>query len=372
MTITEPKPAPAGHLPLKMWTRGVAVEEAALEQLRALAGLPVVYGVAAMPDLRAGPAAPAGCVLATRGAIVPAALGVDLGCGVAAVMTSLTSWDLPDDTGPLRAAVAAAVPHGRTGRGGPSDKGAWQSPPAAVLEAWTRTPGRTLPLAQELRERLAASAPELAGLERKAPAHLGTLGSGGHYIEVCLDELDRVWVTVHAGSRGPGHAVAAHLARLAEAEVRRLDADLPDPGLAWLDGDVAHVVACAAWAQDCAQANRLLLLDAALAALKRALGRRFRADTPIDSPHNHLRRETHDGRELWVARNGALRAARGDLAVTIDETGARSLIVRGRGKPDAYRSCAHSTGTDPVATLAAQADLAEPVHSLRQVVRVPG
>src|SRR4051812_35576560 len=114
MTTTAPKPATTGHLPLKMWTHGVAVEEAALEQLRVLAGLPVADGVAAMPDLRPGPAAPPGCVLATRSAIVPAALGVDLGCGVAAVMTSLTSWDLPDDTGPVRAAVAAAIPHGRT------------------------------------------------------------------------------------------------------------------------------------------------------------------------------------------------------------------------------------------------------------------
>src|SRR5690606_19312307 len=180
---------------IKAWTRGVPVEDAAREQLARIAELPFIYKhVAVMPDVHLGKGATVGSVIATQGAIIPAAVGVDLGCGMIAQRTDLTSHDLPDHLAGVRAAIEAAVPHGRTHNGGPNDRGAWKDVPDECASAWNHMAGTFAKICEK------HPAIEKANHVR----HLGTLGTGNHFIEPCLDESDRVWIMLHSGSRGIG------------------------------------------------------------------------------------------------------------------------------------------------------------------------
>src|SRR5258706_2113249 len=202
-----------GGAPVKAWTRGVPIEDSALTQLKNVARLPFIHKhVAAMPDVHWGMAATVGSVIPTIGAIVPAAVGVDIGCGMAARRTNLRAADLPDSLTGLRSAIEAAVPHGRTDNGGRNDKGAWQSdPPASIAMDWDGLkPGY---------DQILESEPRLA--HPRALGQLGTLGTGNHFIELCLDEEDRLWVMLHSGSRGIGNKLGMHFIALGKKEMRR-------------------------------------------------------------------------------------------------------------------------------------------------------
>ncbi len=394
------------RVPIKAWIKGVPIEDAAAQQLHNVARLPFVFKhVAAMPDVHWGMGATVGSVIATKGAIVPAAVGVDIGCGMAAAMTGLSAADLPDSLAAMRSAIEAAVPHGRTDNGGKNDRGAWGE----------GGPG----LAGELAAGLAAivaKEPKLGRAGQRAPAHAGTLGTGNHFIEVCLDEADRVWVMLHSGSRGIGNAIGSRFIELAKAEMRRWFVNLPDQDLAYLPEGSQHFadyVEAVGWAQDYARANRELMMRATVAAMQASLGRTFEAGVvAVNCHHNYVSRERHFGENVLVTRKGAVRAREGDLGIIPGSMGAKSFIVRGKGNPDSFMSCSHGAGRKmsraaakktftladhAAATLgvecrkddgvldetpgaykaiddvmAAQEDLVEIVHTLRQVLCVKG
>ena len=248
--------------PIKAWTRGVPVEEAAKRQLENVARLPFIHHhVAAMPDVHWGLGATVGAVIPCRGAVVPAAVGVDIGCGMMAVRTSLTSQQLPESLAALRAAIERAVPHGRTGKGRvANDRGAWRDPPPAVVQAWKTYAHAGLSLEEGLRA-IIGKYPKLSS--GTALPHLGTLGSGNHFIELCLDETDRVWAMLHSGSRGIGNRIGTWFIERAKAEAERHGVDLPDPDLAWLPEGTelfADYVAAVGWAQAFAHANREVMM----------------------------------------------------------------------------------------------------------------
>jgi tRNA-splicing ligase RtcB len=327
-------------VPIKAWTRGVPFEAEARKQLQNLGSLPFIHKwVAAMPDVHLGKGATIGSVIPTFGAIIPAAVGVDIGCGMMAIRTSLTGGDLPDDLKAVRVAIEAAVPHGRTEKGGRHDRGAWGDPPERVREAWAALAERY--------ESLADRHPAI----RKANhlSHLGTLGTGNHFIEVCLDESESVWIVLHSGSRGIGNRIGTYFIDLAKEEMRRHFINLPDADLAYLPEGTVHFddyVEAVGWAQDFALCNRRLMMDSTLAALRSAPGLRpFEAGlVAVNCHHNYVEREHHYGRDVFVTRKGAVRARVGDLGVIPGSMGARSYVVRGLGNPESFCSCSHGAG----------------------------
>ena len=396
------------HVPIKAWTRGVAFEDEAKAQLRRVASLPFVHKwIAVMPDVHAGLGATVGSVIACKKAVIPAAVGVDIGCGMIAVKTSLRADQLPDDLKPLRLAIEAAVPHGRTDRGGKNDRGAWGEPPAAHLAAWqVLEPGY----------RALVDKHQSAGLAMRVN-QLGTLGTGNHFIELCLDEAGAVWVMLHSGSRGIGNRIGSYFIERAQADMRRWFIQLPDQDLAYLPegsehfADYLHAVS---WAQDYARTNRELMMANVIAAL-RGLGTlpAFEAHLEaVNCHHNYVSREKHYDESVIVTRKGAVRARLGELGIIPGSMGARSFIVRGKGNPESFTSCSHGAGramsrtkakkvfsvADHAAAtagvecrkdidvidetpgaykaiddvMAAQADLVEIVYTLKQVVCVKG
>ena len=395
-----------GGVPIKAWTRGVPLEAAAAAQLKNVARLPFVHGwVAAMPDVHWGIGATVGSVIPTVGAIVPAAVGVDIGCGMAAVQTSLTANDLPESLRDVRAAIERAVPHGRTQRG--RDKGSWEHPPAPALAAWERLAPRF--------DAITAKHPKVR--QSNHLIHLGTLGTGNHFIEVCLDEADRVWVMLHSGSRGVGNKIGSYFIELAKKDLARQVANLPDTDLAYFEEGAEHFddyVTAVGWAQEFAMTNRRLMMEAIVRAVRAVPGippfETGRA--AVNCHHNYVARERHYGRDVFVTRKGAVRAGLGDLGIIPGSMGTRSYIVRGLGNPESFESCSHGAGRamsrnearrrftladhaaatagvecrkdadvldetpgayKPIdAVMAAQKDLVEVVHTLRQVVCVKG
>jgi tRNA-splicing ligase RtcB len=329
-----------GRAPIKAWTVGVPVEELARAQLDRMASLPFIHGwVAVMPDVHWGIGATVGSVIATRGAVVPAAVGVDIGCGMMAVETSLRAEQLPDDLHPLRTAIEAAVPHGRTDNGGRNDKGAWSKLPAATRAAWSKLePGyRTI-------------ADKHSKIDRGSHVgHLGTLGGGNHFIELCLDERGHVWCMLHSGSRGVGNRIGMYFIERARKDLERSQVNLPDKDLAYFEegsenfGDYVQAVS---WAQDYARVNRELMMQSVLQALRSTgLLPPFEATLQaINCHHNYVAREHHFGADVLVTRKGAVRARRGDLGIIPGSMGARSFIVRGLGNPDSFCSSSHGAG----------------------------
>ena len=402
-----------GRVPVKAWTRGVPIEDQAREQLRNVASLPFVFKhVAVMPDVHWGMGATVGSVIATKGAIVPAAVGVDIGCGMVAAQLSLSASQLPDNLAGVRSAIEAAVPHGRTDYGGVNDRGAWGNPPPDVCQVI----GDTGPLCARLLS-IVDKHEKLRRASTRAPHHLSTLGTGNHFIEVCLDGADRVWVMLHSGSRGIGNAIGSYFIERAKEHMRRWFINLPDADLAYLPegaNDFDDYVEAVGWAQDFAMANRQIMLRATVQAVYRALGRE--AAEPeveaVDCHHNYVARENHFGQNVLVTRKGAVRAREGDLGIIPGSMGARSFIVRGKGNTESFHSCSHGAGRkmsrgaakktftladheaatagvecrkdegvidetpgaykDIDAVIAAQSDLVEVVHALRQVVCVKG
>jgi tRNA-splicing ligase RtcB len=393
---------------VKEWTKGVPVDPAARRQLANIASLPVVHRwVAAMPDVHLGKGATVGSVIPTVDAIIPAAVGVDIGCGMIARRTSLNANDLPDQLGPLRSAIEAAVPHGRTKGGGKHDRGAWGHIPPAQAEAWSQLePGFA---------RIVDRHPKIG--RPNHVNHLGTLGTGNHFIEVCLDEDDQVWVMLHSGSRGVGNRVGSYFIELAKKDMSRHLDRLPDRDLAYFSDGSRHFddyVHAVGWAQEYARTNRELMMSAVLKAMRKTKGiRRFDSElVAVNCHHNYVQRERHFGREVWVTRKGAVRAGRGEYGIIPGSMGARSYIVRSKGNADSFESCSHGAGRvmsrgeakrrftladhraategvecrkdeavidetpaaykDIDAVMRAQADLVEVVHTLKQIVCVKG
>jgi tRNA-splicing ligase RtcB len=397
-----------GGVPIKAWTRGVAVEEAAKQQLLNVARLPFIYRwIAAMPDVHWGMGATVGSVIPTRRAIVPAAVGVDIGCGMMAARTTLHANDLPDDLKELRSAIERAVPHGRTDNGGRNDRGAWRTPPARQKAVW-----------EELKPRYDAIAGKHPKLGRGNDLnHLGTLGTGNHFIEVCLDEEQQVWFLLHSGSRGVGNRIGSYFIELAKKDMERFFIHLPDANLAYLPHGSQHFddyVEAVHWAQDFAMWNRRLMMEAVVAAAREvsSLPPFEVTGDVVNCHHNYVSVENHYGENVFVTRKGAVRARSGDLGIIPGSMGAKSFIVRGKGNPESFHSCSHGAGRSmsraeakrrfsvedhvkatagvecrkdaevidetpaaykPIeAVMEAQKDLVDVVHTLRQVVCVKG
>ncbi|MBH9576677.1 RtcB family protein [Inhella proteolytica] len=396
---------PAGGVPVKMWTKGVPVEADAQKQLANAAQLPIVFKhIAAMPDVHLGIGATIGSVIPTLKAIIPAAVGVDIGCGMMACKTTLRAEDLPDNLAPLRSAIERAVPHGRTP--GPRDVGAWDTPPETVDQIWSGLVGEF--------EQICEKHPRLKNTNNRK--HLGTLGTGNHFIEVCLDELGFVWFMLHSGSRGVGNAIGNHFIELAKKDAELHQRNLPDKDLAYFDegaqyfGDYVQAVG---WAQRFAQKNREVMMANLIAVVKKVITKPFESHIEaVNCHHNYVQQERHFGEDVFVTRKGAVSAKKGQLGIIPGSMGARSYIVRGKGNPESFESCSHGAGRtmsrtaakkrytvadqikategvecrkdadvideipmaykDIDAVMAAQEDLVEVVHTLKQVVCVKG
>jgi tRNA-splicing ligase RtcB (3'-phosphate/5'-hydroxy nucleic acid ligase) len=327
------------NVPIRAWVDGVAFEDAARRQVENVASMPFVYRhVAVMPDVHWGLGATVGSVIATQGAIIPAAVGVDIGCGMVAARLDLTASDLPDSLAAMRTRIERAVPHGRTAKGGPGDRGAWRNPPAQVTSAWASLKPRF--------DRIVEKYPKL--VKSNHESHLGTLGTGNHFIEVCLDEAERVWVMLHSGSRGIGNRIGSTFIELAKEDMRRHVVNLPDQDLAYFSegspGFDDYVLAVG-WAQDYALANRALMLEATVKAIADTLGKPVaHAETAVQCHHNYVSREHHFGADVYVTRKGAVRARTGELGIIPGSMGTRSYIVRGKGNPLSFESCSHGAG----------------------------
>ena len=406
--MTEPVIIETGRAPIKAWIQGVLADPNAIKQLRNVALLPIVHGhVAAMPDVHWGIGATVGSVIPTKGAIIPAAVGVDIGCGMMAVRTSMTASDLPDDLKGIRSMIERVVPHGRTNHGGKGDRGAWANLPARVETAW-----------KKLRPDYEAIIEKHPRLDRASTAeHLGTLGGGNHFIELCLDEAQRVWVMLHSGSRGVGNRIGTHFIELAKKDMKQHLHNLPDRDLAYFTEGAEHFddyVFSVSWAQRFARTNRDLMMAAILDGLARfeGLPKFTHGEVAVNCHHNYVAQEEHFGASVFVTRKGAVRAGLGELGIIPGSMGAKSFIVRGKGNPDSFHSCSHGAGRavsrgeafrrftledhekategvecrkdgavidetpmaykDIDAVMAAQTDLVEVLHTLRQVVCVKG
>jgi len=393
--------------PVKMWTHGVPVEPEAREQLLKTAQMPFIFKhLAVMPDVHLGKGSTIGSVIPTKGAIIPAAVGVDIGCGMIAVRTSLTAGDLPDNLSGLRSAIEQAVPHGRTGSRTQRDKGAWARPPQEVDSHWAQLAPRF--------KRLTDKYPQL--LKTNNYQHLGTLGTGNHFIEICLDEQQRVWVMLHSGSRGVGNAIGTLFISLAQKDMQRHIATLPDRDLAYFAEGSKHYadyIEAVEWAQDFARHNREVMMSRVLSALSSAIAKPFMTQQEaVNCHHNYVQKEQHFGEEVLVTRKGAVSAQKGQMGIIPGSMGAKSFIVRGLGNEESFCSCSHGAGRtmsrtaakkrytvedqiratahvecrkdsevideipmaykDIDAVMTAQASLVEVVHTLRQVVCVKG
>jgi tRNA-splicing ligase RtcB (3'-phosphate/5'-hydroxy nucleic acid ligase) len=389
-----------GRVPVKVYSD--EVEDRARRQLANLSQLPIVHHhLAAMPDVHHGIGATVGSVIPTLRAIIPAAVGVDIGCGMIAARLSLTASQVDESSlQKVFAQISRDVPVGFN----------QHDERDALADA-------AKPFARGLRRILE----QHPGIEKRVGRNsswvrqMGTLGGGNHFIEVCLDEAQRVWVMLHSGSRGIGNAIGTYFIALAKKDAERVQMQLPDRDLAYFTEGAEHFedyVAAVGWAQDYARANRAEMMDLVLEALRRHLPAFEVTGEAVNCHHNYVERETHYGESVWLTRKGAIRARKGELGIIPGSMGARSYIVRGKGSAQAFDSCAHGAGRrmsrtqaekqfsladlaaqtegvvcrkdqgvldeipgaykDIDAVMANQSDLVEVVHTLKQVLCVKG
>jgi tRNA-splicing ligase RtcB (3'-phosphate/5'-hydroxy nucleic acid ligase) len=386
-----------GSRPIKIWTD--EVEESALTQLKNLARLPFISsnGVACMPDVHAGIGSTVGTVIATEKAVIPAAVGVDIGCGMNALRLSLKASDLPDNLKPLRDEIERRVP---LGAGGAHDH-------STDIGEITSDLMRTVidPLYKG----------DVSKFHAKAASQIGSLGSGNHFIEVCIDESQDVWIMLHSGSRGIGNMIGTHYIAKAKRQMEQFFITLPDDNLAYFPEDTEdfddymHAVG---WAQNYALENRRRMMLQVVTAMREMLPAFTITQEAINCHHNYVEKEHHFGRNMWVTRKGAIRARAGDLGIIPGSMGQRSYIVRGKGDLQSFCSCSHGAGrvmsraeakrrfsiTDLIAqtegvecrkdegvideipssykdidqVMANQTDLVEVVHTLKQVLCIKG
>lgn len=393
-----------GSRPVKIWTEHV--EDAALTQLKNISRLPFIHsnGVAAMPDVHMGVGASVGTVIATEKAIIPSAVGVDIGCGMNAVRLSLKASDLPDSLKDIRNQIERDVPLGAGGAHKVNDDELLNRVPAFGKPSTVYKVTSTL------------FGGDFMKFAKKAGSQIGTLGSGNHFIELCVDENDDVWVMLHSGSRGIGNMIGSYFIEKAKKRMEQYFITLPDDNLAYLPEDTDDFndyVEAVGWAQNYALENRRLMMETVIAALRRHIPIEFSiTKEAINCHHNYVEKENHFGRNMWVTRKGAIRAREGDLGIIPGSMGQRSYIVRGKGNLESYCSCSHGAGrsmsrtearrrftvadlkeqtkgvecpkTDAVldeipssykdldVVMANQADLIEVVHTLKAVMNVKG
>ncbi len=389
-----------GVVPVKVYT--AEVEASARQQLVNISRLPIVHHhVAAMPDVHHGIGATVGSVIPTLRAIIPAAVGVDIGCGMIATRLSLTEEQIEEKS--LKRVfdqISRDVPVGfnqhheraaRTQAARPFERG--------LRRILDRHPG--------VQKRV--------GKHSSWQRQMGTLGGGNHFIEACLDEAGRVWAMLHSGSRGIGNAIGTYFIELAKKDSERLQMNLPDRDLAYFPEGAQHFddyVEAIGWAQDYARANRAEMMDLVIEALRRHLPPFEVTSEAVNCHHNYVEREAHYGEHVWVTRKGAIRARAGELGIIPGSMGTRSYIVRGRGSAESFQSCAHGAGRrmsrnqaekkfttrdleaqtagvicrkdrgvldeipgaykDIDVVMANQSDLVEVVHTLKQVLCVKG
>ncbi len=417
--LTEARAAPfsvrnaPGSALVKAWDHGVPMEDAVWKQVDNLAAVPGVERVAIMPDAHIGHGACVGSAILTRDIVIPAAVGVDIGCGMIAAPLSIRRSSLTS-LARVRAEIEARIPVGRTNQGQAGDRGAWGDAPEDVLKAWWG------PLADGYREMVEAY-PSLK--HQFVTNHLGTLGTGNHFIEVCVEDPDsddedkRLWIMLHSGSRGVGNKIGTGFTKLAQKEMERWHIRLPDPELAYLPRGTAlfsDYLKYAHWAQNYAWQSRLLMFDHALAAMREIVPT---VDIGLSGPsvhchHNYVAEERHFGKPGLLTRKGAVNAAEGVLGIIPGSMGTRSYITRGLGNPEALMTSSHGAGRvmsrnvarksitmeqhlaaiegvecrldadvidespaaykDVEAVMAAQADLTERVVTLKQIICVKG
>ena len=389
-----------GRVPVKVYSG--EMEPAARQQLVNISNLASVHPhVAAMPDVHLGIGATVGSVIPTLRAIIPAAVGVDIGCGMIATRLSLEAEDLDEKSlKKIFDQISRDVPVGFK-----------QHDERDARDSAAR------PFEKKLKK-IKQKHPEI---EKRVGKHsswvrqMGTLGGGNHFIEVCLDEADRVWVMLHSGSRGIGNAIGTYFIELAKKDFQKNEIQLPDRDLAYFPEGAQHFddyVEAVGWAQEYARANRAEMMDLVLEALRRQLPSFEVTGEAINCHHNYVERETHYGEQVWLTRKGAIRARAGDLGIVPGSMGTRSYIVRGRGSAESFHSCAHGAGRrmsrnqaekqfsvadlieqtkdvvcrkdkgvldeipgaykDIDEVMANQSDLVEVVHTLKQVVCVKG
>ena len=390
-----------GLVPVKIYTDDV--EASALDQLINISRLPIIHHhVAAMPDVHTGIGATVGSVIPTKGAVIPAAVGVDIGCGMNALRLSLRAEQLPDSLRQVRSAIEAAIPVGFNLHKDDS-----------VIRKSTITP-----LAKGL-NRILDKHPAIGkmkkNLERSWPRQIGTLGGGNHFIEICLDEHQEVWIMLHSGSRGIGNCIGQYFISLAKKDMARHLGQLPDTDLAYFSEGSEHFadyVEAVHWAQDYAMTNRREMMHLIMQALSTVLPSFEITKEAINCHHNYVSKETHFGAQVYVTRKGAIRAEVGELGIIPGSMGVKSYIVRGKGNPESFNSCSHGAGRrmsrsqakkkfnqqdmeaqtvgvecrkdsgvideipgaykDIDVVMANQSDLVEVVHTLKQVVCVKG
>lgn len=386
--------------PIKMWTKGVPVEDQAKQQLINISKMPFIFRqVVVMPDVHYGIGATVGSVIPTLGAVIPAAVGVDIGCGMVAVRTSLSAEQLPDSLASLRSAIEKAVPVGQGDFG--------DQIPKHNQESWYNILGTQF-------EDIKSKHP---GVEtrRDPSAQLGTLGGGNHFIELCLDTEGRLWVMLHSGSRGIGNRIGTYFIELARQDMRKYFVNLPDIDLAYFPEGTEHFkdyVEAVEWAQNYAMHNRQAMLKQIVDAMRGHLPAFTLTDEVINCHHNYISREHHFDQDVIVTRKGAVRARHADMGIIPGSMGTRSYIVRGKGNKESFDSCSHGAGRKmsrnsakskytlddhikategvecrkdsgvldetPAAykpiedVMAAQSDLVEVVHELKQVLCVKG
>lgn len=393
-----------GRVPVKLYTDDIEPE--ALQQLVNVSKLPIVHGhVAAMPDVHLGIGATVGSVIPTRRAIIPAAVGVDIGCGMNAVRLSLAARDLPESLARVRSAIEAAVPVGFAQHRDTKMVGPARKREARLLNKRLRA--------------IVGRHPAVEKMQRKFDetwlCQIGSLGGGNHFIELCLDEEQRLWAMLHSGSRGVGNALGRYFIAAAKKDMQRHHLVLPDRDLAYVSEGSAlfdDYVEAVHWAQEYALVNRREMMRLVLEALERHLPPFTATGEAISCHHNYVAEETHFGERVYVTRKGAISARAGELGIIPGSMGARSYIVRGLGNPESLHSCAHGAGRrmsrtearrrfrtgdleaqtegvecrkdggvldeipgaykDIDEVMANQSDLCEVVHTLKQVVCVKG
>ena len=389
-----------GHKPVKIFTD--EVDQQALQQLRNIAALPFIYGhIAAMPDVHVGIGATVGSVIPTRGAIIPAAVGVDIGCGMNAIRLSLKAHQLPDNPKALRSAIEKVVPVGFEHHKRETVKASSINALDVGIDKIVAKHGGLLKMMKQFRQTWARQ--------------LGTLGGGNHFIEICLDESGYVWVMLHSGSRGIGNCIGRYFIDLAKKDMHREYGHLPDKDLSYLVEGTQHFadyVEAVSWAQDYALLNRREMMRLIVEALKTVLPPFELTKEAINCHHNYIAQETHFGENVYITRKGAISAQQGELGIIPGSMGAKSYIVRGKGNGESFCSCSHGAGRkmsrmeakrkfdshdlvlqtegiecrkdkgvvdeipaaykDIDVVMAHQSDLVEVVHTLRQIVCVKG
>lgn len=389
-----------GKVPVKIYTDDI--EHAAYQQLLNISQLPIVHAhIAAMPDVHLGKGATVGSVIPTRSAVIPAAVGVDIGCGMNAVRLSINASSLPDNLKPVRAAIEDAVPVGFN------------------MHKTVKARRSTLNALDGGLEKILKRHPGIGRMTRNVSRtwtqQVGTLGGGNHFIEVCLDENDDVWIMLHSGSRGIGNVIGSYFIQQARKDMGRLISNLPDKDLAYFSEGTEHFddyVHAVQWAQDYAMSNRREMMRLIVDALARVLPPFALTREAINCHHNYVEVEHHFGQNVFLTRKGAISAREGELGIIPGSMGARSYIVRGKGNPTSFCSCSHGAGRtmsraaakrrfdaddlisqtegvecrkdkgvvdeipgaykDIDTVMANQEDLVEAVHTLKQVVCVKG